>query len=58
MARYFKIVEIDEDTFADATGDVCDISQIVVITDGVVYVGIDECEDEMEIPLDCFDERR
>ena len=55
MARYFKIVEIDEDTFIDATGDDLDFNQLVVCTDGVVYVGIDECEDEMDIPLDCFD---
>jgi hypothetical protein len=55
MARYFKIVEIDEDTFVDATGDGLDCDQMVVSTDGVVYVGINECEDEMDIPLDCFD---
>lgn len=57
MARYFKITEIDSDTFTDITGNILDCSQLVIPTDGYVYVAVGEYEeDELSIPLDCFDE--
>lgn len=59
MARYFKIMEIDSDTFTNATGDILDCSQLVVPTDGYVYVAVDEYdEQEIDIPLDSFDEKK
>lgn len=61
MAKYFKVVEIDEEEFNKNTGDVLDCSQIVSpVTDVMgcleaVFVAIDEeQEDEIQIPLDCF----
>lgn len=57
MARYFKITEIDSDTFTNATGDILDCSQLVSPADGYVYVAVDESEeDELNIPFDCFEE--
>ena len=57
MARYFKITEIDSDTFIDATGDTLDCIQLITPCDGYVYVAIDDCEsDELTISLDNFDD--
>lgn len=57
MARYFKIVEIDCDTFTSATGDYLDCLELVSPAGGYVYVAVDDNrEDEMRISLDCFDE--
>ena len=42
MARYFKLVEIDRDSFIEATGDDLDCLQVV--------------ETEMTIDLDVFEE--
>ena len=55
MARYFKIVEIDEDTFVNVTGETFDGCQIEVAEDGVVYVGVAEYEDEIDVSLDWFE---
>lgn len=58
MARYFKVTEIDTDTFTNATGDVLDCSQLVCPANGYVYVAVDECKEyELTIPLDCFEEK-
>ena len=57
MARYFKVTEIDCDSFIQATSEDLDCCQLVVPVDGAVYVAIDEDDEyEMSIPLDCFDD--
>ncbi len=56
MARYFKITEIDEDTFARETGDFLDCDSVVDPVDGHVYVAVDDnTEDEFSVYLDAFD---
>lgn len=56
MARYFKIVEIDCDSFIEATGDDLDCLQLVVPVGGEVFVAVDDNdEDELNVPLDSFD---
>ena len=56
MARYFKIIEIDEDTFVNDTGKDLDCCQLSVPVNGSVFVAVDEDEeDEITVPLDCFD---
>lgn len=56
MARYFKIVEIDCDSFIEATGDYLDCSQLVVPVSGEVFVAVDDNdEDELDVSLDSFD---
>lgn len=42
MARYFKVAEIDSDTFENATGDTLDCSQLITPANGYVYVAVDE----------------
>lgn len=57
MARYFKVIEIDFDSFIGATGEDLDCCQLVVPTSEAVFVAVDEGdEDEIRIPLECFDE--
>ena len=56
MARYFKIIEIDSDSFIEATGEDLDCCQLVVPTNDGVYVAVDDEEDEMNIPMDTFEE--
>lgn len=56
MARYFKIIEIDSDSFIEATGEDLDCCQLVVPTNDGVYVVVDDEEDEMNIPMDTFEE--
>ena len=57
MARYFKVIEIDSDSFIGATGEDLACCQLVVPTSEAVFVAVDECEeDEIQIPLDIFDE--
>lgn len=56
MARYFKVVEIDESEFKNETSEELDCSQIVVPVNGIVYVAVDEYDEgELQIPLDCFE---
>lgn len=57
MARYFKLIEIDCDSFFEATGEDLDsYSQLIVPVDGLVYGAVDDTDkDEISIPLDCFD---
>ena len=56
MARYFKIIEIDSDSFIEATGEDLDCCQLVVPTSDGVYVAVDDEEDEMNILMDTFEE--
>lgn len=57
MARYFKVIEIDSDSFICATGEDLDCCQLVVGTSDSVFVAVDECEeDEIRISLELFDE--
>lgn len=56
MARYFKIVEIDSDSFIEATGEDLDCCQLVVPTSDGVYVAVDDEEDEMNVPMYTFEE--
>lgn len=39
MARYFKVVEIDCDSFIEATGEDLDCCQLSTGCDGIGYVG-------------------
>ena len=57
MAKYFRIVEIDDLTFERMTGDELDCLQVAAPAgDGEVYVAVDEeMEDYIEVPLDMFD---
>ncbi len=56
MAKYFKVVEIDEEEFNKATGEELDCCQVSIPTSDGVFVGVDEeQEDEIQIPLDCFE---
>ena len=56
MVRYFKVIEIDPDSFISATGEDLDCCQLVVPTDEAVFVAVDEGdEDEICVPLECFD---
>lgn len=49
MARYFKLIEIDRDSFIEATGEDLDCySQLVVPVDGLVYGAVDDT-DEAEL---------
>ncbi len=57
MARYFKIVEIDCDSFISATGEDLDCEQLVVPTNDGVYVAVnDSGTGEMSVDLECFDD--
>jgi len=51
MPRYFRIVEIDEETYKSITGEALDCAQVIAPVDGDVYVAVDE-EDESEISVD------
>ena len=56
MKRYFKIVEINYDTFTNATVEYLDCIELISPDVGCAYVAIDDNEEyEMRIPLDCFD---
>lgn len=57
MARYFKVVEIDSDTFIQTVGSDLDCAQFIDCVDGIVYVAVDDSEEyELQIPLEIFDE--
>ena len=56
MAKYFKIVEISEEEFIHATGEFLNCCQFSVPTSDGVFVGVDEeRQDEISVPLDCFE---
>lgn len=57
MARYFKVVEIDRDSFIEATGEDLDCCQLSTVYDGIGYVAVDDTEeDEITVSLDIFEE--
>lgn len=58
--RFFKVEEIDEDTFTKQAGSYENIfvSGSQRGKDGAVYVFVDETEDEFEIYLDEFEEEK
>lgn len=57
MVRYFKIIEIDSDSFIEATGEDLECySQLVVPVNGIVYAAVDDEEDEMNVSMDTFEE--
>lgn len=56
MARYFKIIEIDRDSFVEATGEDLDCCQLVVPSGGEVYIAVDDEEHEMSVPMEMFGE--
>ena len=57
MGRYFKMIEIDCDSFFKATGeDLGFFNQLCVPVDGLVYGAIDETENaQLFVPLEVFD---
>ena len=56
MPRYFKIIEIDEDVFVNATSEDLDCCQLSVPVNEAVFVAVDEDqEDEISVPLDMFE---
>lgn len=57
MARYFKVVEVDQATFVDATGeDLGFYTQSTIPAGREIFVAVDDyCENEIYISLDCFD---
>ena len=56
MARYFKVVEIDEREFGRETMEELEGNELIVSVSGDVYVAVDEQEEEeITIPLDCFE---
>lgn len=57
MARYFKVIEIDRDSFIEAVGEDLDCAQLVTACDGIGYAAVDDTEeDELNIPLYCYEE--
>lgn len=57
MARYFKVVEIDRDSFIEATGEDLDCLQLSTEHDGIGYIAVvDTGEDEITVSLDIFEE--
>ena len=55
MARYFKVVEIDRDSFIREMGEDLDCCQLATNIDGIYYVAVDdEQEDEININIDCL----
>ena len=57
MTRYFKLVEIDRDSFIEATNeDLNGCFQVVDMCDGIGYVAVDDTEDEISVPLELFEE--
>ncbi|SCJ25503.1 Uncharacterised protein [uncultured Ruminococcus sp.] len=57
MTRYFKLIEIDRDSFVEVTGEDSDFySQLIVPVDGLVYGAVDDTdEEELCVPLYTFD---
>lgn len=57
MSRYFKIVEISETDFANATSEELDCLQLTVTAEnGDVYVAVDDDEKtDISVELEHFD---
>lgn len=57
MERYFKVVEIDRDSFIEAMGEDLDCCQLYSVCNGIGYVAVDDTEeDEITVSLDIFEE--
>lgn len=57
MARYFKMVEINRDSFIGAMGEDLDCDQLCGVCDGIGYVAVDDTEmNEITVSLDIFEE--
>ena len=58
MARYFKVTEITQKEFVDATGERLGwYTQITAPVEGNVFVAVDDSyEDEFCVSIDHFDE--
>lgn len=56
MARYFKLVEIDRDSFVEAVGEDLDCMQLCSVRDGIIYAAIEDSEAELEIDLTLLEE--
>lgn len=57
MTRYFKVVEIDRDSFIGAMGEDLDCNQLCGVCDGIGYVAVDDTEeDEITVSLDFFND--
>lgn len=57
MARYFKVVEIDRDSFIRAMDEDLDCCQLYGVCDGIGYVAVDDTEeDEITVLIDIFEE--
>lgn len=56
MARYFKVVEIDEKEFENETMEELEDDELIVQVQNNVFVAVNEQEEtEITIPLDCFE---
>lgn len=56
MVRYFKIIEIDRNSFVHETGEDLECSQLVVPTRYAVYAAVNENdESDLSVPMDSFD---
>ena len=56
MARYFKVVEIDEREFGRETMEELEDNELIVQVQNNVFVAVNEQEEtEITIPLDCFE---
>lgn len=57
MERYFKMVEIDRDSFIGAMGEDLDCDQLCGVCDVIGYVTVDDSEtDEIIVSLYIFEE--
>lgn len=56
MARYFKVVEIDEREFGRETMEELEDDELIIQVQNNVFVAVNEQEEtEITIPLDCFE---
>ena len=55
--RYFKMIEIDRNTFVEAAGeDLGFYSQLIDHEDGIAYIAVNvRYMEEISVPLDTFD---
>ena len=59
MAKYFKIVEIDEKEFERETMEELEDNELIVQVQNNVFVAVNEQEETgITIPLDCFERER
>ena len=57
MAKYFRMEEITENDFEEMTGVSQGLAyQTVVHVDGVVYIGVEDSEEEITVPMVIFED--